>query len=97
MSSARAAEAAALTALARHTLAAIVAATGDLAYALQVLNRRLRERSDDYRSLCTVAGVVVTADDQVTIISAGHPLPLTAARRRGVAGGCAQSDARLRR
>ena len=36
------AEAAALTALARHTLAAIVEATGDLAYALQVLNRRLR-------------------------------------------------------
>ncbi|MGZ6627891.1 MAG: GAF domain-containing protein, partial [Solirubrobacteraceae bacterium] len=76
------AEAAALTSLARHTLAAIVAATGDFAYALQVLNRRLRERSDNYRSLCTVAAVVVTADDQVTILSAGHPLPLL---RRGVA------------
>ena len=76
------AEAAALTALARHTLAAIVAATGDLAYAMQVLNRRLRERSDDYRSLCTVAGAVVTRDDQATILSAGHPLPLL---RRGVA------------
>ncbi|HEX3977498.1 MAG TPA: SpoIIE family protein phosphatase [Solirubrobacteraceae bacterium] len=75
-------EAAALTALARHTLAAIVAATGDFAYAMQVLNRRLRERSDDYRSLCTVAGAVVTDDDQVTILSAGHPLPLL---RRGVA------------
>ena len=75
-------EAAALTALARHTLAAIVAATGDFAYALQVLNRRLRERSDDYRSLCTVAAVVVTDDDEVTILSAGHPLPLL---RRGVA------------
>ena len=75
------AEAAALTALARHTLAAIVTATGDCAYALQVLNRRLRERSDDYRSLCTVAAVVVTADDQVTVLSAGHPLPLL---RRGV-------------
>jgi serine phosphatase RsbU (regulator of sigma subunit)/PAS domain-containing protein len=75
-------EAAALTALARHTLAAIVAATGDLAYALQVLNRRLRERSDDYRSLCTVAAAVVTNDDQITILSAGHPLPLL---RRGVA------------
>ncbi len=76
------AEAAALTALARHTLAAIVAATGDVAYALQILNRRLRERSDEYRSLCTVAAVVVTNDDQVTIVSAGHPLPLL---RRGVA------------
>jgi GAF domain-containing protein len=75
------AEAAALTALARHTLAAIVTATGDCAYALQVLNRRLRERSDDYRSLCTVAAMVVTDDDQVTILSAGHPLPLL---RRGV-------------
>jgi serine phosphatase RsbU (regulator of sigma subunit)/PAS domain-containing protein len=76
------AEAAGLTALARHTLAAIVAATGDFAYALQVLNQRLRERSDDYRSLCTVAAAVVTNDDQVTIFSAGHPLPLL---RRGVA------------
>ena len=76
------AEAAALTALARHTLAAIVASSGDVAYALQVLNRRLRERGDDYRSLCTVATVVVHDDDQVTIISAGHPLPVL---RRGVA------------
>ena len=76
------AEAAALTALARHTLAAIVASTGDFAYALQVLNRRLRERSDDYRSLCTVAAAVVTGEDQVSIVSAGHPLPLL---RRGVA------------
>ncbi|MFZ1994717.1 MAG: SpoIIE family protein phosphatase, partial [Solirubrobacteraceae bacterium] len=75
-------EAAALTALARHTLGAIVAATGDFAYALQVLNRRLRERTDDYRSLCTVAAVVVTDEDRVTILSAGHPLPLL---RRGVA------------
>ncbi|HEY6522969.1 MAG TPA: SpoIIE family protein phosphatase [Solirubrobacteraceae bacterium] len=76
------AEAAALTALARHTLAAIVASTGDFAYALQVLNRRLRERSDDCRSLCTVAAAVVTGEDQVSIVSAGHPLPLL---RRGVA------------
>jgi serine phosphatase RsbU (regulator of sigma subunit)/PAS domain-containing protein len=76
------AEAAALTALARHTLAAIVAATGDVAYAMQVLNRRLRERSDDYRSLCTVAVAAVTDDDRVSILSAGHPLPVL---RRGVA------------
>jgi GAF domain-containing protein len=74
------AEAAALTALARHTLAAIVEATGDLTFALRVLNRRLRARSDDYRSLCTVAAVLVTSDDQVTIVSAGHPLPVL---RRG--------------
>ena len=76
------AEAAALTALARHTLGAIVAATGDFAYAMQVLNRRLRELSDSYRCLCTVAAAVVTAGDQATILSAGHPLPLL---RRGVA------------
>jgi GAF domain-containing protein len=76
------AEAAALTALARHTLAAIVAATGDFAYALQILNRRLRERGDNYHSLCTVAAVVATNGDQVTILSAGHPLPVL---RRGVA------------
>ncbi|MFL5865116.1 MAG: SpoIIE family protein phosphatase [Solirubrobacteraceae bacterium] len=74
------AEAAALTALARHTLAAIVEATGDVPYGLKVLNRRLRHRSDDYRSLCTVAAVVVTSDGQVTIMSAGHPLPVL---RRG--------------
>ncbi len=75
------AEAAALTALARHTLAAIVTSTGDFTYAMQVLNRRLRERSDDYRSLCTVAAAVVSGDDQVSVVSAGHPLPLL---RRGV-------------
>jgi GAF domain-containing protein len=74
------AEAAALTALARHTLAAIVEATGDVSYALRVLNRRLRHRRDDYRSLCTVAAIVVGPDEQVAIISAGHPLPIL---RRG--------------
>ena len=74
------AEAAALTAVARHTLAAIVDSTGDLGYALQVLNRRLRARGSDYPSLCTVAAVLVTDDDRLTIVSAGHPLPL---RRRG--------------
>ncbi|MGZ4349080.1 MAG: SpoIIE family protein phosphatase [Solirubrobacteraceae bacterium] len=77
------AEAAALTALARYTLAAIVEATGDLTYAMRVLNRRLRQRGDDYRSLCTVAAVLVTPDEQVTILSAGHPLPVL--RRDGAA------------
>ncbi|MGZ4165587.1 MAG: SpoIIE family protein phosphatase [Solirubrobacteraceae bacterium] len=77
------AEAAALTALARYTLAAIVEATGDLTYAMRVLNRRLRQRGDDYRSLCTVAAVLVTPDEQVTILSAGHPLPVL--RRDGTA------------
>lgn len=74
------AEAAALTALARHTLASIVEVTGDVGYAFGVLNRRLRRRGDDYRSLCTVAAVVVTGEHEATILSAGHPLPLL---RRG--------------
>ena len=75
------AEAASLTALARHTLATIVEATGDVAYALQILNRRLRQRGLDYRSLCTVAAVLVGEADRATVFSAGHPLPLL--RRAG--------------
>ena len=71
------AEAAALTALARHTLAAIVESTGDVGQALEVLNRRLRHRGD-YKSLCTVCAVQVAAGDPVRVFSAGHPLPLLA-------------------
>jgi serine phosphatase RsbU (regulator of sigma subunit)/PAS domain-containing protein len=70
------AEAAALTALARHTLAAIVESTGDMGHALQVLNRRLRQQGADYHSLCTVAAIMVQRDDQATVFTAGHPLPL---------------------
>ncbi|HET8978706.1 MAG TPA: SpoIIE family protein phosphatase [Solirubrobacteraceae bacterium] len=69
------AEAAALTALARHTLAAIVQLTGDVAPALSVLNRRLCERDGD-ASLCTVCAVQVDDDGAVRVFSAGHPLPL---------------------
>ncbi len=68
-------EAAALTALARHTLAAIIESTGDAAHALAVLNRRLR-RDDDLGSMCTIAVAVITGDQRATIFSAGHPLPL---------------------
>lgn len=74
------AEAAALTALARHTVAAIVESTGDIPHALRVLNRRLRERGDDFRSLCTVAVVALTRGPAVTVYSAGHPQPLLAGR-----------------
>jgi serine phosphatase RsbU (regulator of sigma subunit) len=70
------AEAAALTALARHTVAAIVESTGDIPHALRVLNRRLRERDDDFRSLCTVAVVALSSDLSVTVYSAGHPQPV---------------------
>jgi GAF domain-containing protein len=68
-------EAAALTALARHTLAAIIESTGDVGHALAVLNRRLRRR-DDLSSLCTIAVAAITDDQQATLFSAGHPLPL---------------------
>jgi serine phosphatase RsbU (regulator of sigma subunit)/PAS domain-containing protein len=70
------AEAAALTALARHTLAAIIASTGDAAHALRVLNRRLRQHDADVRRLCTIALVTVTRADRATVVAAGHPLPI---------------------
>ena len=70
------AEAAALTAMARHTVAAIVESTGDLVYALQVLNRRLRARRPQYSGLCTMAAVTVREGDRVALVSAGHPLAL---------------------
>lgn len=70
------AEAAALTAMARHTLAAIIGSTGEMGHALEVLNQRLRQRDRNFRSLCTVAAVLMTGDDTATIFSAGHPLPL---------------------
>jgi serine phosphatase RsbU (regulator of sigma subunit)/PAS domain-containing protein len=76
------AEAAALTALARHTLAAIIESTGDVGQALAVLNRRLRHRGGDCRSLCTACAVQVAGDDTARVFSAGHPLPLL----RGEAG-----------
>ncbi len=69
------AEAATLTALARHTLAAIIESTGDVGEAFQVLNRRLRHRGD-YTGLCTVGAVQVTSGDSARVFSAGHPLPL---------------------
>jgi PAS domain S-box-containing protein len=69
-------EAAALTALARHTVAAIIQSTGDDAQALGVLNRRLRQNNADFRNLCTIALVTVTGGDHATIYAAGHPLPI---------------------
>jgi serine phosphatase RsbU (regulator of sigma subunit)/PAS domain-containing protein len=70
------AEAAALTALARHTLAAMIEFTGDAARALAVLNRRLRERGPDFSGMCTIAIVAVSPSGRATIYSAGHPLPV---------------------
>jgi hypothetical protein len=70
------AQAAALTALARHTLAAIIESTGDPRWALDVLNSRLRERAATSVTLCTIAVVAVLQDDRAAVYSAGHPLPL---------------------
>ena len=70
------AEAAVLTSLARHTLAAIIESTGDPVQALRVLNQRLRDRDTDYNNLCTIGIVLVTSHGRVTVISAGHPLPV---------------------
>lgn len=74
----RGAKAAALTALARHTISTACRLTGDPRQALSLLNSRLRESGD--RPLCTVAIVVLSsaaneAADAV-VISAGHPPPL---------------------
>src|SRR4051812_25346693 len=77
------AQAAALTALARHTLAAIIESTGDPGHALAVLNRRLRERSAAQMTLCTIAVIAITHDDRAAVYSAGHPLPILV--RDGVA------------
>ncbi len=70
--------AASLTGLARHTVAAIAESTGDVAHALAVLNRRLRERDAHFHSLCTLAVVEFSDGPTATVYSAGHPWPLLA-------------------
>jgi GAF domain-containing protein len=74
------APAAALTALVRHTTAAMIESTGDPAAAMDLANRRLCERAADSLDPCTAAVVAITSDTAV-ICSAGHPLPLL--RRSG--------------
>jgi serine phosphatase RsbU (regulator of sigma subunit)/PAS domain-containing protein len=74
------AKAAALTALARHTLAAMIETTGDVGFAIRVLNRRLREHGRRFGNMCTVGALEVRGDDVARLYSAGHPLPI---RRRG--------------
>ena len=98
----RGAQAAALTALTRHTLNTACRISGDPRAALALLNARLQERSD--QPLCSVAIVVLsTAGDgaaEAVVVSAGHPLPLlvrapTAWRRPVAPGRCsARSPAR---
>ncbi len=68
------ARAAALTARTRHTLVTAAALDGgDPRAGLTLLNESL-QRSDDFE-LCSVAVVLARAPD-LTVISAGHPLPL---------------------
>lgn len=70
------AEAAALTAQARHTLRAICEATGDPVAAVAHLNRLLMGEKDP--SLATVCAAAIREDGDgavATIVCAGHPLP----------------------
>lgn len=71
------AEAAALTAQARHTLRAIGEAFGDPVRAMEHLNRLLVARSET--ALCAVCAVLLREDDagmaRATISCAGHPQP----------------------
>ena len=76
------ARAAALTALARHTLAAIIGTSGDVGFALRVLNRRLRDDEQQFSNMCTVAALHVSEDGRAHVYTAGHPLPVR--RRRGL-------------
>jgi PAS domain S-box-containing protein len=74
----RGAEAAALTALARHTIHTAGALTSDPIAALAALNARLRER--ERIPLCSAAVVVLqdppTEAAGAIAVAAGHPLPL---------------------
>jgi PAS domain S-box-containing protein len=74
----RGAEAAALTALARHTLHTAGSITGDPLQALATLNDRLRERQPI--PLCSAAVVVLREASggaaEAVAVAAGHPLPL---------------------
>jgi GAF domain-containing protein len=74
------AEAAAVTALVRNTMESMIEHTGDPAVALDVVNRRLRRHRAPLPTLCTMCVVTLLPGDEVTIWSAGHPLPLL---RRG--------------
>jgi GAF domain-containing protein len=86
----RGAKAAAMTALARHTINTACTLTGDPRQALSLLNRKLLARGD--QPLCTAAIVVLSHGSEraadAVVVSAGHPLPLVV-RGRGVEEACA--------
>jgi PAS domain S-box-containing protein len=73
----RGAEAAALTAEARHTLRTAGTLVGDPAAAIAELNRSLAGKS--HVSICTVVVTLLSETDAgmtATVVCAGHPLPL---------------------
>lgn len=74
----RGATAASLTALARHTIRTAGMLTGDPCRALSLLDDALRERGET--ALCTAAVLTLPRTDvdpaSVSLVSAGHPLPL---------------------
>jgi PAS domain S-box-containing protein len=80
----RGAEAAALTAQARHTLRTAATLLGDPVAAIRQLNRALVDRSE--LSICTVAMVLLRrrgTATTATVLCGGHPLPMLV--RDGVA------------
>ena len=67
------AAAAAVTAMARHTLHAVAQLTGDALTAIRQLDRRLRGGPED--GLCSVA-LVQLRGEAAYVLSAGHPPPI---------------------
>ncbi len=68
------AEAAALTAMVRHTIRTAVMVDGDLIGALRLLNQELRRRPRT--RLCSAVCVSFGDGGEADVVSAGHPLPL---------------------
>ena len=75
----RGAEAASITAIARHTLRVVLEDGATPAAALSRLNRTLRTTVTGYERLTTAAVITLRVDGlrtDVTVCSAGHPLPI---------------------
>jgi PAS domain S-box-containing protein len=68
------AEAAALTTMVRYTIRTAVMLESDPLEALEILNTQLRRRRD--ARLCSVVCVGFGTGPEVSVVSAGHPLPL---------------------
>jgi PAS domain S-box-containing protein len=68
------AKAAALTAMVRYTIRTAAMLEGDILAALDLLNAELRSRDDP--RLCSAVCVSFGSQQEATVVSAGHPLPL---------------------